>query len=521
MQRRPLLASVLAIASSAGWAGCGAADGPINPVAPVTRFDAGGAETATTASRKDVILLVGTVIGPEGAFDGQVLVEGSRITCVGEGDACSEPAEAARATILETGGIIAPGMVDTHNHVLFDVFDNDDWLPERAYENHDQWTNELRYKAVLDAKQCLANDSQGKPTWCTETPYGSKDGSLRCEMDKWGELKALVAGTTSVVGLPGTSAACFGSLTRSIDVVQNGFEERSDRVRTSATFPPSLATGTSVCNSFADKTVGAFLVHCGEGVDAKSLAEFLKLGASSTPAECLYAPETTITHGTAFTAEEFGVMGDKGMKLTWSPASNMALYGATTNIPLALDAKVLVALAPDWSMGGSQNLLDELRFARTYSQKNWSDRLDAKALVTMVTSNGAKVVALDDRIGKIKEGYVADIAVFAGDASRPYDALVAATPKEVRLVMIGGVVLYGDMDFESAAKTAEQPGCETIDVCGASKFLCVATRDAGNKLGQTFAEIKDTLEKAMLVVDKVTPDDGFTVAPLAPLVRCK
>jgi cytosine/adenosine deaminase-related metal-dependent hydrolase len=260
-------------------------------------------------------------------------------------------------------------------------------------------------------------------------------------------------------------------------------------------------------------------VHCGEGTDDKSKKEFATLGSAWTPAGCLYSPKTAITHGTAFGAAEFAVMADKGMKLTWSPASNVALYGATTNVPLALDANVLVALAPDWSMGGSQNLLDELRFARDFSDKNWNGRLGAKDLVTMATSNGAKIVALDDQIGQIKEGYVADLAVYAGDASQPYDAIVAATPKDVRMVMVGGVVLYGDEDFERLAPT--DPGCEKLDVCGASKFLCAATASGDDKLGQTFAEIKDALEKAMVAADEATPGDGYDFAPLAPLVRCK
>ena len=65
--------------------------------------------------------------------------------------------------------------------------------------------------------------------------------------------------------------------------------------------------------------------------------------------------------GTAFGATEWAFMKSKGMKLVWSPASNMALYKKTTNVPLALDKGILVSVAPDWSMGGSPNMLDELR----------------------------------------------------------------------------------------------------------------------------------------------------------------
>lgn len=155
-------------------------------------------------------LLAGTILTATGAITGEVLVVGSTIECVEPGNTCSSHPDAAGATRIETQGVISPGLIDTHNHILFDVFDADDWAPIMSYQNHDQWTNEPGYHEMLDVKHCLANDSQGKPAWCAATVYGTAAGSLRCEMDKWGELKGLVSGTTSIVGLPGTSAGCFG-----------------------------------------------------------------------------------------------------------------------------------------------------------------------------------------------------------------------------------------------------------------------------------------------------------------------
>src|SRR5205823_398295 len=119
----------------------------------------------------------------------------------------------------------------------------------------------------------------------------------------------------------------------------------------------------------------AYLIHCGEGTDAKALAEYATLGSVTTTPGCLLAPPTAITHGTAFGAGEFASMAQHGMKLTWSPASNVSLYGQTADIPTALTAGVTVALAPDWSMGGSPNLLDEMRFADTWDNTHWSNRL--------------------------------------------------------------------------------------------------------------------------------------------------
>lgn len=485
--------------------------------------DAGGetVEPSLTPGAPDRFLLTGRILAPDEVFDGQVLVEGRLLACVRPGDECASLPGAAGATVIETRGVIAPGLIDTHNHILFDVFDGDDWLPERLYQDHDEWPEEPRYKAMMAAKRCLEDASQGRPDWCPDVWDGSRN-HFRCEMDKWGELKGLVAGTTSIVGLPGISSACFGSLSRSIDVSQNDLDR--DCVQTSALFPP--ADPDKVCANFVDGTCGdlpgktqAWLVHCGEGVGEHPRAEFEKLRTVTTEDGCLFSPRTVITHGTAFTADDFQVMATHGMKLAWSPASNVALYGATTDIPAARAAGVLVSLAPDWSMGGSQNLLDELRFADRWDDDHWGDVLSRRDLVDMVTGNAAKALALDDRIGALREGMLADLLVVPATGGTAWDAILAATPGTVRLVMVDGRVLFGDASLKAAGPVA--PGCETLDVCGSAKFLCVAEENADStlKLGQTHAEIRDRLQSAMEEIDRLTPD-GWDFSPLSPLVRC-
>lgn len=460
------------------------------------------------------VLLKGTVVTPDEVYEGEVMTQGAFIVCAGAGTSCSSSAEAAGATVFDTEGVIAPGLIDTHNHILFDIFDDEDWLPSRSYTNHDMWPSEERYAAMLDVKQCLEDASQGKPAWCPAKYDG--EGDLKCELNKWGELKGLIAGTTSIVGLPGTSAACFASLARSVDSPQNGLGQ--DRIQTSATFPPSRSSADGVCANFADGDTRAYLVHAGEGIDASALREWDQLGSASTDPGCLYDAKTTITHGTAFTSAQFDAMAAAGMKLTWSPASNVALYGTTTDIPSALSAGVTVSLAPDWSMGGSQNMLDELRFANGWDDSVWGDQLSAQDLIVMSTINAAAVLGLDDQLGRIAVGMRADLAVFAGDPSRPYDAIVNATPRDVRLVMVGGESLFGDLSFEGAAPL--WPGCEHVDICGVQKFLCAATWDTANKLDQTFEEIQAALEAALVELDQVTLDDGYSFAPPAPIFRC-
>lgn len=496
---------------------------PDETVVPVSGEAAVIVQHGTSQSAK---LLRGTVIGPDGPFEGEVLVVGQLITCAAA--SCADEPEAGQAWIIDTRGLILPGLIDAHNHILFNTFNEDDWLPNLPkscataddctagspycsgdgcrcaagvcrYKNHTQWTGEAEYQLVLDYKQCLEDASQGKPDWCPQSL--DEDGDVKCEMQKWGELKGLVAGTTSIVGLPGTTSKCVGSLTRSIDVSQNDLEH--DKIQTSALFPPSKSSADGVCKNFGDGDTDAYVIHVGEGLDGKALAEFGKLYTISTDDGCLFSPKTTITHGTAFGEPEFVSMAEAGMKLVWSPQSNVTLYGDTADIPTALAMGVTVALAPDWSLGGSQNLLDELRFADSWDNSVWGDVLSARDLFDMVTSNAATALGLSEQLGSIRVGHIADLIVLPPGDGTPYEALLASRPADVRLVMIGGVVLYGDAWLEPVVPAS--PGCEALDLCGASKFICVAEDDPEHKLSQTLAEIQAALESATQAIDGLKP----------------
>ena len=141
-------------------------------------------------------------------------------------------------------------------------------------------------------------------------------------------------------------------------------------------------------------------------------------------------------------------------------------------------------------------------------------------LAEMVTVNPARVLGLEQVLGSLAVGMKADLIVIPGSASAPHDALLAARPQDLRLVMVNGVILYGDPQLQAAAPQA--PGCEALDVCAQPKFVCVARADgtATNKLGQTLAEITGTLETALEQYDAVNLT-AWKFAPIEPLVKCE
>src|SRR5262249_52721536 len=217
---------------------------------------------------EDRILLSGTVVTPSGPLEGEVLVEGNQITCVAP--SCLGQPGASGATVVTTNGIILPGLIDAHNHGLYNIFDETDWTPQQFYTNHNQWTAETRCMQMVDAKQYLGAEG-GSPV------------DYRCEMDKYAEIKALIAGTTSFLLAPGAvNLSCYASLVRTIDTPQNDLP--ADKIQTSVSIP-SNTTAQSVCNNFNNGTTDAYVVHVAEGTDQAARNEFSTL--ASRAAGCL------------------------------------------------------------------------------------------------------------------------------------------------------------------------------------------------------------------------------------------
>lgn len=482
-------------AGGAGGEGAGGnGEGACDSAGPVV-------DTAGAATRR---ILRGTVLTPTGPLEGEVLVDGNMITCVAA--SCAAATGAAGATIIETNGVIAPGLIDGHNHILFDIFDEDDWSPTQTYTNHNQWPNDARYGALVDAKQWLEGQ-------------GASPVDLTCELDKYGEVKALISGTTAVQASGGTDS-CFATVSRTIDTTANGLP--ADRMQTATLFP-STSSADGVCVNFGDGDTTKYVIHIAEGVDMSARNEFNTLNTITTMDGCLIDEKTTIIHGTALEAPQLQTMATNGMSLIWSPRSNVFLYGAgtdyskTTNVPAALALGIKVAIAPDWSIGGSQNMLDELRFADEVDNAEWGNILTSRELVEMGTSVAAEVLGVDQYIGSIAVGKRADLAVFLPLEADPYDTILAATPREVTLVMVDGKILYGDADLDSLAPANHVS--EPLDMCCRSKFIAIAVSGGTNKFDQTLEEITNILTIEMQNYD----DENFSqwdFAPITPIIKC-
>jgi len=421
-------------------------------------------------------VLLGSLILPEGAVaDGGLFVEDGVIQSVWQGPA---PAELAGTLTVNTEAIILPGFIDLHNHLAYNFLPM--WEPDRLFPNRYEWQRDADYRRAVSQ------------------PYGAaKSADLLDEMNKFGEIRALVGGTTSILGA--APSAGSGILARNIDQTTMGSDLLRTHVGAVAEFgcsrgeplcPEQAAKVEALKEKLSNDELAAIVFHVAEGVDADSLAEFAWLESNG-----LLRPEVLLTHATAFGPAELQKMGQAGMALIWSPRSNVELYGRTTDVRAARAAGVRIALAPDWSPSGSDNLLAEIRYAREYNRDELGSLFSARELVEMATSVPAELAGRKDRLGVLKREARADLLVLERRHADVFESILRSDERHVRLVTVNGVPLYGLPSWLD--RLGKESDHESVGVRGRTRALdTTVDADAGVPKGeQTFADIRAQLQQ--------------------------
>ena len=437
-------------------------------------------------------ILNGTVVTPARVIqNGWIVIRKGRIESVRE----RRPAGSLLSSlpVIKVDGTIFPGFVDLHNHPMYNVVPR--WHPPKLLKDRYEWRDLEEYKKQISA------------------PAGAlqKTESTFCDADEYVEVKALIGGTTAFTGIGAMYGAaqpvpsCVVGLVRNLDWASGFYGTGVGQERIQNALGVTLrdmkeTEAASLRQEILQKKIDLLLVHVGEGTpdDLESSVEFYALKGRG-----FLGAHTAIIHGAALIPDNFREMHTAGTALVWSPRSNIELYGVTTSVAAALQEKVTVALAPDWSPTGSTNTLAELAYASRYSREHMNGTLTDEQLFQMGTATPARIARIEELIGTIQAGRYADLFVLRGDSSQPFTSLANAKPQDVQLVLIGGVPMYGSEALLSAFKVKS----ETLEVCGEKMTLNSASLPSG-----AFAEVQQRLQADL---DRF----GITLAPLAECER--
>lgn len=455
------------------------------------------------------LLLRGVVLAPDGVLDpGEVLVVDRFITCVAS--SCQGEPGAANATWLDTHGVVSPGLIDTHNHLAYDFLPEWQPSPPRLFRNRYEWADDPSYEAHV-------------------LPYAKHRASAThfCPAAKWGELRALVHGTTTMQGQSFQQACLDWGIRNAEHYHGLGVNQLRTSIGNVRDLTDDDARGLLQSFDAASRPATRYVVHLGEGYEGSGVelehASFA--GRDPRPnrhqgTSLLYKETAVLIHAISLTDEELQEVARTGTKLVWSPSSNLALYGRTAPIARILELGITTGLGPDWTPSGADDLLEELKVARAYGEAQHLAALTPERLFRMVTGDGAKVVGLEQHLGRLEVGQRADLTVFARRGPDPFAALVESRAEDVRLVLIDGVGLYGDASLRET--TAKNAYCEPFDACGTAKYLCVQEAPtAPDRKDETLADLRTQLVNILEGTGYPADEQYHRGAELLPLVDCR
>ena len=416
--------------------------------------------------------------------DGHVLVRDGKIEAVWGGDNIPQNVDLTGVQIVDTNGTIYPGLIDAHNHMHYNHIPLWDFevhtstkSEEGGYSNRNQWKNNPNYKRDI--------------SWMKTFVQTASMWNMADQQMKYAEVMAVAGGVTAVQGSPSSNTDAWDSmLSRNIELYNFG----GDGIHTKVTTLESDYTGSHITSGNASGSLNAWYLHLSEGVDESSRAEFDILVQNN-----LLVGELVVVHGTALTSTEFQMMGDVGADLAWSPLSNLLLYGDTTDVVAADQAGVRISLAPDWGPSGSKNVLHELKVADLWNTNNLNSYFSDYDLATMVTKNPALGNNWDDSVGTINAGLYADLVVMDTFHQDPYRNLIEAIDADVRLTIVNGQPVFGDVDIMSELKGDDW---ELVEGPGFNKAVDVTDRSVTEGT-QSWSSILADMEMAMAL----NPDD--------------
>ena len=395
------------------------------------------AQTQSTAPKPpDTVYL----LKPARVFDGEsaqphdgwvVLVRGEKIEAVGPASGIKAPAD---AKVIELPGLtLMPGLIEAHSHILLHPYTETVWNDQVAHEALSlrvaRATNHLRSELLAGFTTLRDLGTEGA---------GYADVGLKQAVQQ-GIIPGprLLVATRAIVATGSYAPKGYAPEW----TVPQGAEEADGVDSLTRVVRDQIGKGADWIKVYADYRWGA-----GGAAHATFTLEELKLAvevaksagipvsAHATSTEgmrrAILAGVETIEHGDGGTPEIFRLMKERGTALcpTLSVASGANIEKKKAVFKQALAAGVTIANGSDVGVFAHGDNAREIETMVAWGMPI----IDA---LRSATSANARVLHLEDKLGRVKTGLFADLIAVEGDPTRDVSTL-----RRVRLVIKNGIV---------------------------------------------------------------------------------
>ncbi|MBE9580130.1 MAG: amidohydrolase [Proteobacteria bacterium] len=410
----------------------------------------------------DIVVHNGILLTVNQTFDviekGLVCIADGRLERI-EAQTSEEQLPEARQIIDARGGIIMPGLVNTHTHAPMSLFRGlaDDlplmtWLNDYIFKAEARWLNpEAVYTATrLSCAEMLLS---GTTTCCDG--YFFED-SVAQAVEESGMRAILGQG---IIDFPAPGVP---------DPEKNVAEAlrfiRNWQGKSSLISPGLFCHSPYTCSEktlrearrVADETDTLFQIHVAE---TQSEVKQIQAKHSLSPVQYLDSlgilnSRTLAVHAIWVDEKDMGIMAGRNVGVSVTTESEMKLASGVAPVAGFLEKGVALGLGTDGCASNNNlDMFQEMDFlAKLHKVTNLDPTiLDARQVLMLATRGGAKAIGLADQIGSLEVGKKADLIII--DTHKPhltplYDPsshlVYAAGGGDVRDVIIDGRLVVKD-----------------------------------------------------------------------------
>ena len=354
------------------------------------------------------------------------------------------------------GGLVMPGLVNTHTHLPMSLFRGladdlalDDWLNNHIFPAEQQHVapETVKTGALLSCAEMLLS---GTTTCCDG--YFFEDFVAEA-VEKAGIRAVLGQG---VIDFPAPGVPDPGRNIENAIAFVEKWKGRSPLIHPSI-FCHSPYTCSAATLAAAKQAAGRrdvlFQIHVAETGNEPDLAG-LKPGMSIVAyldGLGVLEENTLAVHAVWVDSDDMAIFAKQNTGISHNPESNMKLASGIAPVCEMLDYGLAVGLGTDGcASNNNMDMFAEMGSAAFMHKAVLKDptAMDAQTVIRMATIKGARAIGLDGRIGSLEPGKEADLIVV--DTQRPHlfplyhpqsHVVYSAKGSDVKHVMVAGNLL--------------------------------------------------------------------------------
>jgi len=357
---------------------------------------------------------------------------------------------------LDLSGItVIPGLIQTHIHLCQALFRNLaddlellDWLTDRIWPMEMAHTeSSLRASARLGLTELLRSGV---------TSILDMGSALHMDVVFEEMAKSGIRGYSGKVmmdfGIQSYKESTKDAVESSERLIKKWNGERERRIHYALAPRFVLSCSKELWEAIADLQKKYDLIIHSHASENRKEVEIVKTQTGYNNVEFfikmnLGSPKLCLAHCVWVTEKEIEYLADSQINVLHCPAANLKLGSGFAPIPKFIKQGINVSLGSDGApCNNNMDIFQDMRLAALIHKPNFGvTSINSREVFDMATINGAKTLGMEDKIGSIEEGKLADLTfinlnkVHTTPADNIYSQIIySAHSKDVIHVMVDG-----------------------------------------------------------------------------------